>query len=236
MVGGDMEDTIKASFRRAKEHIEALEAEIRANREFIISQNKQFNLLNSQIQALQDQILTLEAPKLHISKDLTLKKEQNKPVLEQKEAKISSKSVVLSHKSEDSIRNKGVSLDGYSLPGYSLPGYSLDIQAFKDNLQTTLSKLSRQEFLTFLTIYQQEEQGQVTYSSVAQELKLSTGCIRTYVSGLIKKGLPVVKTKFNNKLIILSVPSEIRGLNLKKKIIQVFYNLDPNQTKLGSDF
>jgi hypothetical protein len=236
MVGGDMEDTIKASFRRAKEHIEVLESEIRANREFIISQNKQFNLLNSQIQALQDQIMALEAPKSTISSDLTLRNDSDLPDLAQKEVKMARKLPLSSHKSEDSIGNEGVSLDGYSLPGYSLPGYSLDIQAFKDNLQATLSKLSRQEFLTFLTIYQQEDQGKVTYSSVAQELKLSTGCIRTYVSGLIKKGLPVVKTKFNNKLIILSIPSEIRGLNLKKKIIQVFYNLDPNQTKLGSDF
>ena len=232
-----MEETIKASFRRAKEHIGALEAEIRANREFIISQNKQFNLLNSQIQALQDQIMALEELKPTFSNDLTLTKGPNMADLVENKAKKGANKPGLSFEGEDSIGNEGVSLDGYSLPGYSLPGYSLDIQAFKDNLSTVLSKLSRQEFLTFLTIYQQEDQkGKVTYGSIAQELNISAGCVRTYVSGLIRKGLPVVKTKFNNKLILLSIPSEIRGLNLKKKIIQVFYNLDPNQTKLGSDF
>jgi len=60
--------------------------------------------------------------------------------------------------------------------------------------------------------------------------------VRTYISGLIKKGLPVVKSKYNNKLIILTIPAEIRGLNLKNRLVQTYYSLDPSQKKLSEDF
>ncbi|MBT3985414.1 hypothetical protein HOD38_05560 [archaeon] len=206
------EDAIKDAFSRVKDHIAALEIEIKANRDFIIKQNKQLLTLMNQLKDQNSQIQALEGPKPQNSLDSSLK-------------------------NEDSSGNKGVSLDGYSLPGYSLDGYSLNIQEFQENLPTLLSSLSKQEFLTFLTIYQLEEEiSKVTYDDVAQNLKITSGCIRTYVSGLIKKGLPVLKSKYNNKVIILSIPPEIRSLNMKKKLVNTFYNLDPTQKKLNDGF
>ena len=206
------EDAIKKAFFKVKTHIEALEKEIKANREYIIEQNKQILTLIEELKTQKSQIRTVEAPKPQNSIDLSLK-------------------------NEDSSGNKGVSLDGYSLPGYSLDGYSLNIQELKDSLPLILSRLSKQEFLTFLTIYQLEEEiTQVTYDDVGKSLKISSGCVRTYVSGLIKKGLPVLKSKYNNKVIILSIPPEIRSLNIKKKLVNTFYNLDPSQKKLSDTF
>ncbi len=237
MLGSDLREAVKKSFKRVKDHFEALEGEVRHNRDYIIKQNTSIEALNAKIKALEAKIQVLEASKLSFSDNKDNKNKDNIVSKSLKKAEISFKREDLLLKNEISSGNKGVSLDGYSLPGYSLPGYSLDIRGFKEDLPRILSKLSRQEFMTFLVIYQQEEQiKHVTYETLAKELKISSGCVRTYVSGLIKKGIPIVKSKYNNKVIILSVPSEIRGLNIKKQLIQIFYNLDPSQKKLGDDF
>lgn len=228
---------VKASFKRMRDHVDALEQELRVNREFIISQNKQIEVQNSQILGLLHKIKVVEDKKASLSAQNDEKRPiESPPTLKNTQETPSSLKLSPLNK-EDSIRNKGVSLDGYSTDGYSTVGYSLDIRRFQEGLPIVLARLSRQEFLTFLTVYHQEEQSRkVTYESVAGELKISSGCVRTYVGGLIKKGLPVVKSRYNNKLVILSIPSEIRSLNLKKKLVQEFYNLDPNQTRLGEDF
>jgi len=203
---------IKDAFKRVKDHMVVLEGEIKANRDYIIKQNEQILTLINELKSQKSQILALEAPKPQNSLDLPLK-------------------------NEVSSGNKGVSLDGYSLPGYSLDGYSLNIQELQKNLPLILSSLSKQEFLTFLTIYQlEEEYSKVTYDDVGKSLKITSGCVRTYVSGLIKKGLPVLKSKYNNKLVVLSIPPEIKALNIKKKLVNTFYNLDPTQKKLSDTF
>jgi len=233
----ELEENIKNSFKKAKDHAESLENELRANRNFIIKQNKQIDTLISKISVLNERILQLEEARPQYYDKKELEKEPKYSEFSKKKDKISYFNKDLPLKNEFSKGNKGGSLDGYSLIGYSLPGYSLDIQKFREEIPYILTIISRQEFITFLTIYQQEEEfGKVTYSSVAKELNISPGCIRTYVSGLIKKGLPVIKAKYNNKLVVLSIPSEIRGLNIKKKLIQTFYNLDPNQKKLDDSY
>jgi hypothetical protein len=236
------EEKIKSSFLKVKDHMEVLESEIKANREFISAQNDQIQLQNQQISTLIDQIKALKSINRPNSNSFSTKKEDKLDLFQAKRVENDQKKDPLSLKNGVSIGNEGVSLDGYSLPGYSLPGYSLpgyslDIHSFKEQIPLLFSKISRQEFLTFLTIYQQEEElGKCTYNTIAQELKITPGCIRTYVSGLIKKGIPIIKTKYNNKLIILAIPDEIKGLNMKKKLIQIYYNQDPSQRKLGDSF
>ncbi|MBT5029897.1 hypothetical protein HON03_01385 [archaeon] len=237
MIVSDLKEAVKKSFSRVKNHFEALEGEVRHNRDYLIKQNNSIESLNAQIKALEAKIKELEDSKLSFSQDINSESVDVSHLDSPSEPETSSELSDSSLSNDISIGNRGVSLDGYSLPGYSLPSYSLDIRAFKEDLSNILSRLSRQEFMTFLVIYQQEEQIKlVTYESLSKELKISSGCVRTYVSGIIKKGIPIVKSKYNNKVIILSVPSEIRGLNLKKRLIQIFYNLDPSQKKLGDKF
>lgn len=59
------ENAIKESFKRVKEHMVALEREVRANREFIIAQNKQ--------------ILALEGKIKELSQENVEEKRENKP-------------------------------------------------------------------------------------------------------------------------------------------------------------
>lgn len=206
------DEAIKEAFNRVKAHMEALEHEIKANREFILKQNEQILSLIEQSKSQNLKIQALYDLKPQNNNDSLLKNEVSK-------------------------RNNGVSLNGYSLPIHSLDGYSLNIHELNNDLPNILSRLSKQEFMTFLTIYQLEEEiSKVTYDDVGKSLNISSGCVRTYISGLIKKGLPVLKVKYNNKVVLLSIPPEIRSLNIKKKLVNTFYNLDPSQKKLSESF
>ncbi len=110
-------------------------------------------------------------------------------------------------------------------------------QGLKREIEETFDRLSKQELLTFLTIYQlEDDMNNVSYTDVAEKLKLSEGCIRTYISSLIRKGVPVEKKKFNNKLVLLSVPKEFRELNLKKQLMANYYRADPYQPTLKESF
>ncbi len=228
MLDSNLKKSIKVSFQRVKEHIGVLEEEIKQNRDFIISQNEQIKVQNKQIEAQNTQILSL----LQKIEDFRL---QKTPKLQNNEelGEILEKPL----HNDNSIGRKGVSLDGYSLAGYSFTSYSHDFKRFQEDLPRLLTLLSKQEFITFMTIFQQEDDiGQVTYDTVAKALKITPGCVRTYVSGLIKKGFPVEKGKYNNKIVILRIPEEIRNLSLKKKLMNTFYRLDPSQRSLTDEF
>jgi len=228
MLDSNLKKSIKVSFQHVREDIEVLEREIKQNREFIISQNEQIKTQNKQIEAQNSKILSL-LQKIDDFRPTNDSKPQNSEEL----SDILEKPL----QSDDSKGSKGVSLDGYSLAGYSFTPYSQDFKQFQEDLPRLLSLLSKQEFITFMTIFQQEDDlGQVTYDTVAKALKITPGCIRTYVSGLIKKGFPVEKGKYNNKIVILRIPEEIRNLSLKKKLMNMFYRLDPSQRSLTDEF
>lgn len=100
-----------------------------------------------------------------------------------------------------------------------------------DSLFLTLTK---GEFLCFLTIYQLEEDIQrgVSYAELSRHMSLSEGCIRTYLSQMLKKGAPIQKIRLNNKLTLLSINKEFRSLNLKSRLLTLLSKSDPTQTTL----
>ena len=117
-----------------------------------------------------------------------------------------------------------------------LQGHS-SIIGLKSEINTKFSSLSCQEFLTFLTVYQLEEEFEhVSYIDVSAKLGLTEGCIRTYVSSLIKKGIPLIKAKYNNKVVYLSITKDFRALNLKRELMALYYRSDPTQKTLAEGF
>jgi hypothetical protein len=82
----------------------------------------------------------------------------------------------------------------------------------KKEIRTKFKKITDQEFLVFSTIYQMEEEEIVEYKNLSQKLKLTETSIRDYIGKLIKKGIPVEKTKINNKLVQLSIPKSFRKI------------------------
>jgi len=108
------------------------------------------------------------------------------------------------------------------------------IAASRQELMERFSSLSKQELKTFLTIYDMgDEKGNASYSDVAKRLNLSEGCIRTYISGLMRKKIPVEKIKYNNKAVFLHIPKEFRELSLKGELVSIYYDTSlPQQRRL----
>lgn len=80
-------------------------------------------------------------------------------------------------------------------------------------LQRKIQQLTRQEFLVLSTLYLLgNERKYVTYRDIALKTKLSESSIRDYIAKLVRKGVPIQKEKFNNKQVILKIPSEFREL------------------------
>ncbi len=94
--------------------------------------------------------------------------------------------------------------------------------------------LTKQEFLCFLTIYQLEEDLKrgISYLELSQHMSLSEGCMRTYVSQMLKKAIPIQKIRVNNKITLLTINKEFRVLNLKHRLISLLSKSDLNQTTL----
>jgi DNA-binding MarR family transcriptional regulator len=96
-------------------------------------------------------------------------------------------------------------------------GNALEILNSLDNIKKEIrnkfKRITEQEFLVFSTIYQMEEELEyVDYKSISQKLNLTESSIRDYVGKLIKKGIPVEKTKINNKLIQLSISEKLKKI------------------------
>lgn len=112
------------------------------------------------------------------------------------------------------------------------------ISSSRQELLDRFSSLSKQELRTFLTIYDmEEEKSNVSYIDVAKKLNLSEGCIRSYISGLARKNIPLDKVKFNNKTVFLSIPKELKELGIKTMLISMYYETSmPQQRKLLDSF
>lgn len=92
----------------------------------------------------------------------------------------------------------------------------------KKELRLKLKKLTHQELAVFTTIYQLEEEGFIAdYPLLSQKLNLTESSIRDYVQRILKKGLPLIKTKENNKRILLSISLELKKIASLTTILQL---------------
>jgi hypothetical protein len=85
------------------------------------------------------------------------------------------------------------------------------LNTLKTQIKQKFKSLTPQEMLVFSTIYEFQDQNlEITYKTLAEHLKLSESSIRDYTNRLIKKDVPILKEKVNNKLIFLSIASNLR--------------------------
>ncbi|NPE27183.1 hypothetical protein HNV12_04245 [Methanococcoides sp. SA1] len=84
----------------------------------------------------------------------------------------------------------------------------------KKEIRLKFKRLTPQEMLVFSTLYSFEEQNiqEITYKLIANQLTLSQSSIRDYINKLINKGVPIQKTKQNNKTIILNISSDLKNI------------------------
>ena len=87
------------------------------------------------------------------------------------------------------------------------------LDSLKKEIRSNFKHLTSQELAVFSAIYTFEEQGFVVdYALISQKLKLSESSIRDYTHKLIKKGIPILKTKENNKKIALTISPELKKI------------------------
>jgi len=88
------------------------------------------------------------------------------------------------------------------------------LDGLKGEIRLKFKDMTSQEMLVFSTIYQLEEQGEtdINYKKLALKLSLSQSSIRDYVQRISSKGIPIHKTKLNNKKITLSISPELKKI------------------------
>ncbi len=92
----------------------------------------------------------------------------------------------------------------------------------KKDLRHKIKRLTNQEMEVFSTIYELEEKGfTVDYSLIAEHLSLTESSIRDYIQRLLKKGIPIGKTKENNKRILLYIPENFKKIATFQTILQL---------------
>jgi len=83
----------------------------------------------------------------------------------------------------------------------------------KKEIRLKFKRLTPQEMLVFNTLYILEENSkEITYKIIATQLKLSESSIRDYINKLTNKGIPIEKTRQNNKTIILKISNDLRNI------------------------
>jgi hypothetical protein len=87
------------------------------------------------------------------------------------------------------------------------------LDSIKKEIRSNFKHLTSQEMAVFTAVYTLEEQGFVVdYPLISQKLGLSESSIRDYTHKLIRKSIPIVKSKENNKKITLSISPELKKI------------------------
>jgi DNA-binding MarR family transcriptional regulator len=97
------------------------------------------------------------------------------------------------------------------------------LDKLKKQIRLKFRLITPQEMIVFSTIYQLEETDPdfVTYKEISKRLNLSESSIRDYVQRIIQKGIPIRKSKINNKKVILSISPELKKIATLSTILQL---------------
>lgn len=96
------------------------------------------------------------------------------------------------------------------------------LDSLKKEIRLKFKRLTDQEMSVFEVLYQlSEEDGFSDYKALSLKLNLTESSIRDYIGRLIKKGIPVEKTKINNKSIQLSISPDLKRIASLQSIIQL---------------
>ena len=84
----------------------------------------------------------------------------------------------------------------------------------KKGIRLKFKRLTNQEMLVFSNLYSLEEQkyDEITYKILAKKMNLTESSIRDYINRLISKGIPIQKTRLNNKIILLNISEDLKNI------------------------
>jgi hypothetical protein len=224
-------DQIKEAFQKVKQDISYLEEEVVSIKHYLQGNEEKLMLLDNKLQLLTQKI---EENLQNIPPSTPTYTNQNpttptdnpthnlpfKALKDQKLALSTGNEGVPTNKPTNKPTNQHIENESKEIFGNALEVLN-SLDNLKKEIRHKFKRITDQEFLVFSTIYQMEQEGDVDYKSVSQKLNLTETSIRDYVGRLIKKGIPVEKTKINNKLIKLSISENLRKIAPLAVILQL---------------
>ena len=235
----DAFDKVKQDINFLRDGLDKLREELKENRELMIKICESVQEMSSQVDIINSQIKQTSKENPAMPPQIKLTSLENLPAHQQiKSASaedIPAHLINFKHLNEGNLRistgNRGVPADRQtnqqtdrqvenSIENAAEMIKSLD--NLKKEIHKKFKKLTEQEWLVFSTIYQfDEEKGSSDYRVLAEKLNLTESSIRDYVSRLINKGIPVDKTKLNNKNIKLNVSKSLKQIASLSTIINL---------------
>ena len=84
----------------------------------------------------------------------------------------------------------------------------------KKGIRIRFKRLTSQEMLVFSHLYalEDEKYDEITYKVLAKKMNLTESSIRDYINRLISKGIPIQKTRLNNKIILLGISEDLKNI------------------------
>ncbi len=220
------EDAVKDSFKKIKSEMRYLASEIFS--------------IKSQIQEIYDlisQISILNSPN-NAGNNQSSTSATDSQQTEENPADNTDYNGELSLNSHSSIGNEGVPADRQQTVSRQIieekalekvpknadesQNISRLIDGLKNDLKQKFRSLTKQEFLIFSLIYSlTEEHGEANYKELALRSKLTESSVRDYLSRLEHKGIPLIKEKKNNKLVVIKVPKELRDIAALDSLVKL---------------
>lgn len=118
----------------------------------------------------------------------------------------------------NSSLENNLNLKPSQVPLQSTLSYANEVISSLDHLKSDISSkfnsLTTQEITVFSALYslEDEQTQEITYKLLANKLSLTESSIRDYINKLIQKGIPICKTKQNNKKILLSIDPSLKKI------------------------
>jgi hypothetical protein len=212
-------DQIKAAFQKVKQDMDSMNEEINILKQFLSENRELLSTLNEKIQDLTQQISKINDKELKFNPTDNFQNSTistNNPTDNLPFKPLNNQNLAFSIGNQGVPTNKQINQQTNQQIENTSFGEAIGILNSLDNIKkeirTKFKKITDQEFLVFSTIYQMEEEGNVDYRSLSQKLNLTETSIRDYIGKLIKKGIPVEKTKINNKMVQLSISKNLRKI------------------------
>jgi|TARA_Y100000310_G_scaffold202483_1_gene202692 hypothetical protein len=196
-----MDENIKIAFSRVKTDIDFLKQETKENKKAILEQKELLKALNTKI----DKLL-----------EVRLEKKENSSFFE-----TSSGNEGVDNNRQQSTVNNG-QWQTMIQEAKQEKEAERSVQTINEILKSRFDSLTDREFATYVTIYDLEkEKIDVTYADVALRLKLSESSVRSHISHLLTKKVPLTRERYFNGRSLVFIKKGFKDPEMLSKLIKM---------------
>ncbi len=238
-MGAELEQNIKASFSKVKEDIQNLSETLEEIKGVLKKQDTQIESLFGEIKALKENYITpytqssIGGKGADKSINQLINQSINHQSINQADPVINTIKDLYSPKGGNQKINQSINQSPINQSTDQSINHMEQLKGLTQDLSAIFLSFSKQELKLFLTIYQLEDENiEPTYKAISAKMQLSEHCVRGHLSSLLKKNAPIIKKRLNNRTTLLSLLADFKALNLKKRLISLYYDSDPHQKTL----